>query len=93
MHVRILISRTCSVKTSIMSVYYLIGVNEEYFINIEFFFSCIFYIEERSGEDHSSYVEKRQHIQGGRPIRHRGLNECEGSFFFSLKLLSTLLRH
>ena len=42
MHVRILISRKCSVKTSIMSVYNLIGVNEEYFINIEFFFPVFF---------------------------------------------------
>ena len=39
------------------------------------------YLEERTREDYSSYVEKPQHLQGGWPVRHRGLNQCKDSFF------------
>ena len=48
---------------------------------------CHFFSTEQTAwEDHSKHFEEPQHLQGGRSIRHRGLNQWEASFFRMLYL-------
>ena len=92
-HVRILISRTSSVKTSKMSVYNLIGVNEEYFINIEFFF-FLYFLYRRKIRRRPQFLRWKTSAYTRREANTSSRLEWVRRFvFFSLKLLSTLLRH